>query len=199
MRYTIAICLPVLLLVACAEQPEKRVYTEIVIDAPPPVARGVDEAHRDMRDMALPAVQRSSGSAEFSWTAPAGWREEPGTGMRLATLWVEDGECTLIVLSGDVGGLAANIARWMDQVQLRPLSPAQMQSYIEGLERFETSAGLSGLLLDFDEFVQDAAALSTLGGIIQRGPETMFVKLTGSKSLLARERDNFITLCKSIY
>jgi hypothetical protein len=198
MKYTAAILVPALLGVGCAEQPEKRVYAEIVVEAPPPVERVMEEAHRDMRDLPLPPVSRPYGGSEFVWNTPAGWRQEPGTGMRLATLWIEDGECTLIVLSGDVGGLPANIARWMDQVQLRPLSPAHMQSYIDSLERFETATGLSGLLLDFDMFVEEPTALSTLGGIIQRGSETMFVKLTGSKSLLARERDNFIALCRSI-
>ena len=202
-RYTYLL-LSGLILTGCSE-PEvpKRHYQEIVVEAPPPVEQAMHhDPHPSMTDIPLPAQPRLPEAPPFTWDTPDGWTEEPGVGMRLATLRIdtdtEQAECTLIVLGGDAGGLTANIVRWMEQVHIAPPSDYALRTYVDGLDRLQTEGGLAGVVIDFDEFVDDPAALSTLAGIIERGRETVFVKLTGSKGLLARERDNFIQLCKSI-
>lgn len=182
-----------------------RRYQEKVVDAPPPPAAPfMDHAHGEaMQDipMPLPATPPAA-STEFSWETPPGWREEAGFGMRLATLWIEDGdargECTLIVLSGQTGSLEANVVRWMGQVNITPPPGPALQNWLENRPTFTTAGGHEGVLVDFDEFVTDPDALSTLGGIIQSGQDTLFVKLTGPKSLLAQERDRFVALCESV-
>jgi len=197
------ILLSCLIVTGCSD-PEvpKRHYREVIVEAPPPAEQAMNDAHPPMRDIPMPAQTRSPETSSFAWDTPEGWREEAGIGMRLATLRVdadtEQAECTLIVLGGDAGGLAANIVRWMEQVQIDPPSDDALRAYVDGLDRLETEGGLTGVFIDFDEFVEDPSALSTLAGIIERGHETLFVKLTGSKDLLAREREHFIALCKSI-
>ncbi len=204
-RYSSILLLPMLLIFAgCAEQEvPKRHYQEFIVEASPATpATGDPHHHAHMTDIPLPAQAPPVQSAEFEWDTPEEWREEPGAGMRVATLHIdgdtEQAECTLIVLAGDTGGLQANIERWMEQVGIAPPSGYAMGTYLDELERFETAGGDAGLLVDFDPFVDDASATSTLVGIIERGEETLFVRLTGSKGLLASERDRFVSLCKSI-
>ena len=188
---------------ACSE-PEVplRRYQEYVVDAPPAMADVVEHAHQDMGDIPMPMQTRPPDAETFTWTTPAGWREAPGMGMRLATLTVERGdetaEATLIVLSGDAGGLGANITRWMEQVNIRPPTGATMDAYIENLPSFTTVGGLDGRLIDFDEFIVAADALSNLIGVIPRGRQTLFIRMSGTQALLAQERDAFLALCKSV-
>lgn len=181
----------------------KRHYQEIIVEAAPHMEHDdAQEAHASMRDVPMPLHTRQADEVTLSWDTPDGWSEGAGSGMRLATWRINDApdgtECTLIVLSGDAGGLAANIVRWMEQVQIAPPSDAALRAYVDGLERIQTQRAMTGVLVDFDEFVDDPSALSTLAAIIESGRETLFVKLTGPKGVLARERENFIQLCISM-
>lgn len=191
----------VLFVTGCDEpMPAKRVYQEVVQPAPTTAVPN-DAVHAGMRDMAGPIA--AAAAAPFIWATPADWREEAGYGMRTATLWIEDGatqaECTLIVLTGDVGGLAANVVRWLEQVQLPVPAAAELEAYLEALPRFTTAGGSTGVLIDFDEWVSADDARSTLASIIslEQG-QTLFIKLTGPAALLRREKTNFIALCESI-
>lgn len=153
----------------------------------------------------LPPVSADAPSAapssSFAWTVPDGWRAESGTGMRLATLWIEadgaKGECSLIILGGDSGGLDANIRRWMGQVGLNPPEP-EFRSFMNAIPHFETEAGLAGLLIDFGPLVTDSSGTSTLASIIEKGHETLFVKLTGPAKLLADHKESFMQLSLSV-
>jgi hypothetical protein len=188
----------VLSVTGCDEPvPTKRVYQEVVQPAPV-TAVPADAIHAGMSDMTRP-IPVATEAAAFEWVTPTGWREEAGTGMRTATLWIEDAECTLIVLTGDMGGMAANVARWLEQVQLPVPAAAELEAYVEALPRFTTAGGGSGVLIDFDEWVFADDARSTLAGVIslEQG-QTLFVKLTGPAALLRREKMNFIELCESI-
>lgn len=78
---------------------------------------------------------------EPAWTAPEGWTEKPGEGMRQATFHIEgDGpalECTVIKLPDPSGNPSsteytlANINRWRGQLSLEPLSEAGLKTEIE--------------------------------------------------------------------
>lgn len=63
------------------------------------------------------------------WTLPEGWREQPGSAMRYATLVIPgDGkplEVTVTVLPGASGALA-NVNRWRGQLSLPPITEEQL-------------------------------------------------------------------------
>ncbi len=189
----------------CAERDlVVRNYEEVVSEptrAQAPVAESEDP-HAALIPSPPSDGYSSTQESSFTWETPVGWREEPGVGMRLATLWVdaepESAEITLIVLRGETGSLEANIVRWMGQVQIAPPSADELSYYIDNLKKFTTEGGHEGVFIDFDEWVENPADASTLGGIIRRGQETLFVKATGSKELLAQQRDAFLELCRSI-
>jgi hypothetical protein len=66
------------------------------------------------------------------WELPAGWKEDPPSGMRAATLWVpSDGkpiELTVTTLGwrGTRDELLGNVNRWRGQMQLPPISMEEL-------------------------------------------------------------------------
>ncbi|KKW17097.1 MAG: hypothetical protein UY58_C0011G0009 [Candidatus Magasanikbacteria bacterium GW2011_GWA2_50_22] len=80
-----------------------------------PMGGAVDQQTQKM-------LEASVARPPLSWATPEGWRELPGSGMRLATFRSADTgdpvECALISLAGDAGGLESNAARWMQQVNI---------------------------------------------------------------------------------
>ncbi|HEX2477454.1 MAG TPA: hypothetical protein VHK01_22045, partial [Lacipirellulaceae bacterium] len=67
------------------------------------------------------------------WKAPSGWKEDAGTGMRMATLWVpSDGKplemsVTALPWRGTEDDLVSNVNRWRGQMQLQPIGPQQLK------------------------------------------------------------------------
>ena len=62
----------------------------------------------------------------IAWNVPAGWTQQPGSDMRVATLLppaaAGKAELSIIQLSGDAGGDLANVNRWRGQLGLEPVS-----------------------------------------------------------------------------
>lgn len=141
--------------------------------------------------------------ASLSWTAPEGWEEIPGSGMRKATFLASSGaqtaECSIVSFPGDVGGEAANLVRWAGQVGVT-LSQEDATAFMGQAEPFTTQSGIEGRIYDFSGLLAPAAAdaPSMLAGILDHGHEKVFVKLMGPRSLLADEKERFRQLSTSI-
>lgn len=80
------------------------------------------------------------------WTVPDHWQQQPGSGMRHATLRLgRDGpELSVIALptpDDQSDYLLSNINRWREQIQLEPLSPDQLatESEVVPLDGFEAT------------------------------------------------------------
>lgn len=79
-----------------------------------------------------PALRAFFSSVRFEkgapvWTLPAGWSDGPASGMRFATLKVDEAvELAVTRLDGDGGGLAENVNRWRGQLGLAPLAEAEV-------------------------------------------------------------------------
>lgn len=154
-------------------------------------------------DMPASRAAASPRLASVKWTSPEGWREEAGSGMRLASFSIErDGgkaSCTIISLGGAAGGLEANVRRWLGQLNVEVPPPNEFFAFLERQERIESEGGLKGVVVDLSELSGGApdkdsmlAALFTMDG------STLFVKLTAPRALLAGEKDAFIRLCASL-
>lgn len=139
---------------------------------------------------------------KWSWTTPEGWQETGGGGMRVVGFKVAGdptAECTVIVLGGTGGGLAANVNRWRKQMGLDALD-AQA---VSALPR-KPVLGKQGVFVDF---------LGTYGGMGSRKPlegarmlgivhdlggQTLFVKLTGPAAVIDAERARFDAFAASL-
>src|SRR5688572_18194483 len=84
--------------------------------------------------MSVPMISAltSEGQSQsrLTWTAPSTWKAQAPTAMRLASFAIptkagKDLDFSVVMLSGEAGGLLANVNRWRGQIQLPPLTQAQ--------------------------------------------------------------------------
>jgi hypothetical protein len=146
---------------------------------------------------ALPAGMNTP-SASLTWTAPEGWEELPGDGLRLVTFRINGAECAITTFPGDVGGTEANLRRWWGQVTSAPFTPDRLARVMSDAVALTTAGGLSGSVYDFGPVLPAEATQSTIAGILDLGGDTAFVKLTGDRAAVSGARDGLITLVRSI-
>jgi hypothetical protein len=153
---------------------------------------------------AMPPMARKP-IAPVTWTAPAGWTGLPGQSMRFATFLITNAqgaaECSGITLAGNAGGVASNVQRWAGQVGLS-LSPEQLKTFADGLKEEKTAAGQPLWIVDLTTLpVPDGApadAPSMLAAIVNRENDTVFLKLTAPRALIALERARLRELAMSV-
>jgi len=193
---------PVVLLAALAgcskSDPEPRTYHEVTLrveqpalDSGGPAAPGTGPA--------TPGMTGSVPTADvgLSWIVPEGWEERPGSGMRLATFLAGGSECTISSFPGDVGGLRANVDRWLGPGQLGANTTGEdVSNFIVAADRFSTKGGLSGVFLDFTGLTGDGKSM--LAAVLKKDDASVFVKLMGPREVLEQERDKFLALAKSL-
>lgn len=198
-------CLP-LLLVACRDEQivTYRVPKEKEVASAPaanPHAAGVPmtppPAPASGGGMANTPVATAAG-AGLAWTVPGHWQSKPASAMRKATFVVtgEGGvtaELAVTAFPGDVGGEAANINRWRNQIQLPPLSEAEA---IKSIQRLDAN----GLRIGVVELANESGGKATrvLGGLVPFEGSTWFFKLTGPDALVAREKAAFLQFMQGV-
>ena len=137
-------------------------------------------------------------SGGLVFEAPDGWQRGGERQMRLAT-WTGDGwECSVTMLNGDGGGLAANVGRWYEQVG----QPRPSAAEIDALERIPLLGGDAVLVVAdgayrgmFGDSIDDARLV---GAIRLVGPRSLFVKVTGQRDAVAAMQDEFVAFCGRI-
>ena len=150
----------------------------------------------------MPKVARAKSSA-LAWDTPESWNEKPGAGMRIASFTMGDGDdqglCTLITLSGPAGGLEANVARWLGQLDLPVPEGTAFADFLDSQERFETQGGLPGVLADLVPLTRQQGTRedSMMVGVITIKTQTAFLKLTGPMALLESEKKHLVALSRS--
>jgi hypothetical protein len=129
------------------------------------------------------------------WTLPSGWKETPGTGMRLAT-WTPPGglktEGTVVSLPGDSGGELANVNRWRGQIGLPPTDEAGIAAARTTLN---TKAG-SVAVYDFTS--GGTVKTRLIAAVAKTGDTTWFFKLMGEAAATESARAGFLTILKGL-
>ncbi len=202
-----------LVTVSCQRADGKRQYEEVVISAP--TAPSIDDPHAFMRNMPnMPNVpnmanmpmmdmQKAGGrESPVAWSTPQGWQEQPKSGMRLATFLNTDSahpiECSIVSLGGGAGGLESNIRRWMGQINLAPVSDDDLSAFISKQEQLKSDGGLDMTVIDFTSLQNDSQADSMTAAILSLSDSRIFVKMTGKKENILKNREQFHSLCKSL-
>jgi hypothetical protein len=174
-----ALCL--LVAPACRQQPQTREYEE----------NSASAAAAPMQ------MQTRPHSVSWRWERPLQWREEESAGLRLATFSItsgaEVGQCTLITLPGDGGGVQANVQRWLDQLHLPLFSQPELDDFLSRQKKMRTVSGLPVTIIDFASLnnPQDRSGTSLLVAVITGENQTLFVKMSGEKALLEKNREVF--------
>jgi hypothetical protein len=147
--------------------------------------------------MAGTAVPTAAG-ASLAWTAPTHWQPKAGSSMRKGTyaLTGEGGataELAITAFPGDVGGEVANVNRWRGQIQLTPISEAEVAKAV-----LRVSAG--GLAITIVDVANPSLSppVRVLGAMVPFEGATWFFKLTGADALVAKEKSAFLEFVKTI-
>lgn len=148
-------------------------------------------------DMSGTAVVKAEG-ADLRWTAPPEWKSQPASAMRKASYAVEGeggavADVSITAFPGDVGGELANINRWRNQLQLPPVTAAEL----DGVVTRRSVPGLAVTIADFSG-AGSASGQRLLGAIVPFGGATWFFKLTGPEALVAREKDAFFAFAGTL-
>ena len=162
-------------LAGCKQEPELRHYQEVVVEQMAPPSE--------------PPAQLT-----LLWKTPDGWLEQPASEMRLATFKVESAECTIVAFPGDVGGVEANVKRWLTQLEVQ-MSDDQLQTFIQNAPALETEGGFKGSFFNFEPVATSTSMLATM---ISANGQTVFVKLMGEKNIVSKNREKFEALSRSL-
>lgn len=142
--------------------------------------------------------RRAESHSRLHYDKPEGWKEKPDPKrMRLAVFDVADGaaEAGIMVLSGEGGGLLANINRWRGQVQLEAIEEEQLRKEVRQLEVAGTAAhyvDLSG------PASAERPPQRLLGVVLPHGQQTWFFTLKGPPEVVAQQKAAFEALVKSV-
>ena len=141
----------------------------------------------------LPTPPPSSTAHQPTWEAPEHWEQKPSTQMRIGNYAVSNDEGESLDFSitsfpGEVGGILANVNRWLGQVGMDKTDESGLSRYLSDRTIDEKPAKL--VLAESDEQALYAAILFHEG-------RSWFLKLMGDVNLARSEKENFIGLIDS--
>jgi hypothetical protein len=111
--------------------------------------------------------------------------------MRIASFEASEGKAktAIIVLGGQGGGKASVFNMWRSQLGLEAISEGEMK-------KSEKTA--KGALGEFSWFELEGKNHKLLAAMIPLSGATAFVKMTAPKDVAKKEKENFLSLCKSV-
>ena len=138
-----------------------------------------------------------SGSASaqptIQYKLPEGWTASPeARQMRHATIMTPaKTEVVVTVFGGTVGGDLANVNRWRTQVGLEGIQQADLEKNWTKVQTAD--ANVSAKVVDFT-----GPKGRILAAIIPQGDRTWFVRTTGEAEAVAKTREGFEAMVKSV-
>ena len=130
------------------------------------------------------------------WTAPAGWKEVAGSGMRVASFALPKTagkvEVTVVALPGDVGGELANVNRWRGQLALPPVAESDLAP-----SRVTVKTKLGSVFV-YDFTGTGANRTRLVAGMIQVSGTMWFFKLMGDEAAVVAAKPAFLKLLEGL-
>ncbi len=135
------------------------------------------------------------------WDAPDGWNLSPARPMRLVSYQLGatgETECYIAVLSGQAGGVVANLNRWRGQLGHASISEGEIDALpkITLLGTLTPLLDVSGSFQGMGGGAKDDHAM--LAVAYSAPSQSIFVKMIGPADEVHAERENFEAFCKSI-
>lgn len=142
---------------------------------------------------ASPAPSHDHDAPQPTWETPEHWVAGKQSSMRIGSYTVRgsDGESldfSITTFPGDVGGLMANVNRWLEQVGLEKVDQDGLRNYLSPIKIDGKSAQL--MVAENDE--QSLYAAMYFGG-----ESSWFFKIMGDTALAKVEKNNFLNLLNS--
>ncbi|OYV93132.1 MAG: hypothetical protein B7Z73_03820 [Planctomycetia bacterium 21-64-5] len=129
------------------------------------------------------------------WSLPVAWHEEPGNQFRYATLTIDRVPLEVSVTTLPRGEVDAseyvlnNVNRWRGQIGLEPTTEREMEQHVEPIDVGADQG-------QYMEMMGDDKA--TIAVIAKAAGRAWFIKLTGDRSLVERQRDHFKSFVHSL-
>jgi hypothetical protein len=186
-----------LLTASCGEERSVHKYRETV--TPVGMSRTPSTGQMKTSSPAHPGA----GAVHFHWETPKGWTQTPKTsGMRLATFSIKEGDkeavCTIITLRGEAGGLKANVERWLGQIAGPTAAGGEtVNQLLDKQDKFLTNGQFPAVFIDYTPITPNPSDKSILVTIITVQGNSVFIKMTGEKSILEKNKSKFKALCRS--
>lgn len=193
--------LGLMLVVGCGDKMEPTVYripAEEDTPAPPTTAPAAPMAPFANGGMNMAAQSLPSGAVNHAgdnpnWQAPDHWQAQAANSVRRASYVVPgtegNGDLSVTSFPGDVGGEAANINRWRQQIGLPAASPAEI-----GGEPLTVDGGPAKLYM----LINPGSGQATIAAIVPHAGNSWFFKLTGPAALIEREASGFRAFVQSV-
>ncbi|NQY74733.1 MAG: hypothetical protein HRT90_08230 [Candidatus Margulisbacteria bacterium] len=131
-------------------------------------------------------------SLPFGFETPSHWHQQPPTRMRIMGFFVQEYppneiDISITTLTGDAGGLLANVNRWRNQIQLPPISQKEL--------RVETKT-----ISDHQMNIVDVKGPQkrVLVGMYRLHDQQFFFKMMGKNPIVAQEEKVFYQFLNSI-
>lgn len=126
-------------------------------------------------------------SNNISYLVPNTWNEFEPSSLRKANFKIDknyrQAEVSITVFPGDVGGNLANVNRWRKQLNLSSINLIELKKSLK-------STNISNHNGYYIEIV--AEEKSTTAAFVKINNLTWFFKMTGEKSLVNSEKENFL-------
>lgn len=196
------------LLFSCRASEEKRSFSEVQgFDTPVqnkeivvPADHGKTESPHGPGD-GHDHGDAQAAAGQLKWQLPKGWEAHVGSGMYYAIVKTsakpDAGEIGIISLPGEAGGLKANAERWLGQIGA-PAPAGGMDGFLAGLKPMRTKGNLDLTVIDYCPLVKEEDGTSMLVAIAKPGNDSYFIKWTGKKGDLVREKKNFLSFVGSL-
>ncbi len=148
----------------------------------------------------LTAPTLAAGGNKPNWQVPAGWQEVPAAQFLLAEYSIAGAggakaEVNVASLSGDGGGLLANVNRWRRQIGLAALDE-------NGLDQLVTSVDAGGGKADLVDMtgtdMRTSQPTRLVGVIVPTNGQTWFYKLMGDASVVENQKAGFIQFVQGV-
>ena len=134
------------------------------------------------------------------WTAPAGWQQQPASGMRIGSFTVlgtggASADVSVISFPGTGGDDLANLNRWRDQVHLPPVDAGGLPSQLQTLQ---CPAGTLFFSDQGGAASGDKTPERLLGAWLRLGGRVWFFKMMGPADLVGARKNDFLVFLKSV-
>jgi hypothetical protein len=144
----------------------------------------------DMNAPMLPAG--AAGPGKPAWTVPADWQEVPASQFLLVEYSIAEANGTkadvnVAELSGNGGGVLANVNRWRGQIGLNPVDESDLAKLTASLD----VTGGQATWVDLTGTDANGQPMRLVAAIVPMGDQTWFYKLMGDEKIVAREKDAF--------
>jgi hypothetical protein len=144
-----------------------------------------------------PTAPTADAASKPTWTVPADWKEGQLAQFLVAKFVIGSGDATAAVnisqLSGDGGGLAANVNRWRAQLGQTP----QTEDAIAKLPMIDASGVKATVVEIAGTDARSGKPANLVGVVLPLNGQTWFYKLMGDGQIVAAQKDVFIQFVQS--